>query len=156
MPFSRSNGVDIWYEVAGDGPAMVLVHANPFDHDLWMYQTAHFSTDSESKTSKSSGGFMSKRKSRKLLVLSSAALAATAAMSALTRHAQAVTLYWDSNGTGSAGAGTTPGGTWDGGAGGSAFWNTDSTGNNGGSIGNYTAQGGGANAPGQPQGGRFS
>jgi pimeloyl-ACP methyl ester carboxylesterase len=44
MPVSRSNGIDIWYEVAGDGPAMVLVHANPFDHDLWMYQTAHFST----------------------------------------------------------------------------------------------------------------
>jgi 3-oxoadipate enol-lactonase len=44
MPYSRANGVDIWYEVVGDGPAMVLVHANPFDHDLWMYQTAHFST----------------------------------------------------------------------------------------------------------------
>ena len=44
MPHSRANGLDIWYEVAGDGPAMVLVHANPFDHDLWMYQTAHFST----------------------------------------------------------------------------------------------------------------
>src|SRR5437773_9422788 len=44
MPYSRANGVDIWYEVAGDGPAMVLVHANPFDHDLWIYQTAHFST----------------------------------------------------------------------------------------------------------------
>jgi pimeloyl-ACP methyl ester carboxylesterase len=44
MPYSRANGLDIWYEVAGDGPAMVLVHANPFDHDLWMYQTAHFST----------------------------------------------------------------------------------------------------------------
>ena len=44
MPVSRSNGVDIWYETAGDGPAMVLVHANPFDHDLWMYQAAHFST----------------------------------------------------------------------------------------------------------------
>ncbi len=44
MPYSRANGVDIWYEVTGDGPAMVLVHANPFDHDLWMYQTAHFST----------------------------------------------------------------------------------------------------------------
>jgi 3-oxoadipate enol-lactonase len=44
MPYSQANGVDIWYEVTGDGPAMVLVHANPFDHDLWMYQTAHFST----------------------------------------------------------------------------------------------------------------
>lgn len=44
MPYSRANGVDIWYEVTGDGPAMVLVHANPFDHDLWLYQTAHFST----------------------------------------------------------------------------------------------------------------
>lgn len=44
MPFSRANGVDIWYEVSGDGPAMVLIHANPFDHNLWMYQIAHFST----------------------------------------------------------------------------------------------------------------
>jgi 3-oxoadipate enol-lactonase len=44
MPFSRANGVDIWYEVTGDGPAIVLIHANPFDHDLWMYQAAHFST----------------------------------------------------------------------------------------------------------------
>jgi 3-oxoadipate enol-lactonase len=44
MPYSRRNDVEIWYETAGDGPAMVLVHANPFDHDLWMYQTAHFST----------------------------------------------------------------------------------------------------------------
>ena len=44
MPFSRANGIDIWYEVAGEGPALVLIHANPFDHDLWMYQTAHFST----------------------------------------------------------------------------------------------------------------
>jgi len=44
MPFSRANGTDIWYEVAGDGPPLLLVHANPFDHNLWMYQIAHFST----------------------------------------------------------------------------------------------------------------
>src|SRR3954464_2793754 len=44
MPVSRANGIDSWYELAGDGPAMVLIHANPFDHDLWLYQTAHFST----------------------------------------------------------------------------------------------------------------
>jgi pimeloyl-ACP methyl ester carboxylesterase len=44
MPYSRSNNVPIWYEVTGDGPAMVFVHANPFDHDLWLYQAAHFST----------------------------------------------------------------------------------------------------------------
>lgn len=44
MPYSRANGVDIWYETAGDGPALVFAHANPFDHDLWMYQSAHFST----------------------------------------------------------------------------------------------------------------
>lgn len=44
MPVSRANGVDIWYEVAGNGPPMVLVHANPFDHDMFLYQRARFST----------------------------------------------------------------------------------------------------------------
>src|SRR5258706_14990383 len=44
MPHSRANGVDIWYEISGDGPALILIHANPFDHDLWLYQRAHFST----------------------------------------------------------------------------------------------------------------
>jgi pimeloyl-ACP methyl ester carboxylesterase len=44
MPYSKSNGVKIWYEVKGDGPPLILVHANPFDHDLWLYQAAHFST----------------------------------------------------------------------------------------------------------------
>lgn len=44
MPYSRATGVDIWYEVCGVGPALILIHANPFDHDLWLYQRAHFST----------------------------------------------------------------------------------------------------------------
>ncbi len=43
--------------------------------------------------------------------------------------AHAVTYYWDSNGTGVAGAGPTPNGTW----GLDAFWSTDSTGANVGS-----------------------
>jgi 3-oxoadipate enol-lactonase len=44
MPFSHANGLPIWYETTGDGPALIFIHANPFDHDLWLYQTAHFST----------------------------------------------------------------------------------------------------------------
>jgi 3-oxoadipate enol-lactonase len=44
MPFVSSSGANIWFESVGAGPAMILVHANPFDHDLWLFQTAHFST----------------------------------------------------------------------------------------------------------------
>jgi 3-oxoadipate enol-lactonase len=44
MPRSSASGVDIYYEVAGEGPAMVLLHAIPFDNTLWLYQMAHFST----------------------------------------------------------------------------------------------------------------
>jgi pimeloyl-ACP methyl ester carboxylesterase len=43
MPWSRANGVNIFYEVAGEGPPLVLLHANPFDHTMWLYQVAHFS-----------------------------------------------------------------------------------------------------------------
>ncbi len=43
MPFSRANGLDIWYEETGAGQPMVMVHANPFDHQMWIYQVAHFS-----------------------------------------------------------------------------------------------------------------
>lgn len=43
MPYATNGGVRTWYVTAGEGPAMVLVHANPFDHRLWLYQTAHFS-----------------------------------------------------------------------------------------------------------------
>ncbi len=44
MPYSAANGVKIYYEVSGEGFPFVLVHANPFDHNLWMYQISHFST----------------------------------------------------------------------------------------------------------------
>ena len=42
--YSTANGVNIYYEVSGEGFPFVMVHANPFDHNLWMYQIAHFST----------------------------------------------------------------------------------------------------------------
>ena len=44
MPYSKLSGVNIYYEISGEGPPMILVHANPFDHNLWMYQISHFST----------------------------------------------------------------------------------------------------------------
>jgi pimeloyl-ACP methyl ester carboxylesterase len=44
MPYSTANGLKIYYEVSGEGFPFVMVHANPFDHNLWMYQIAHFST----------------------------------------------------------------------------------------------------------------
>ena len=43
MPFSTRNGPKIHYEVHGEGPPMVLVHANPFDRRLWLYQVARYS-----------------------------------------------------------------------------------------------------------------
>ncbi len=44
MPYSTANGIRIYYEVSGEGFPFVLVHANPFDHNLWMYQISHLST----------------------------------------------------------------------------------------------------------------
>lgn len=46
MPISRANGVDIFYETAGakGHPALVLIHALPFDHNLWLYQVQRFSS----------------------------------------------------------------------------------------------------------------
>src|SRR3954454_18170142 len=48
MSVSRANGLDIYYEKAGAGPPLVLIHALPFDHSLWLYQverlSAHFTT----------------------------------------------------------------------------------------------------------------
>lgn len=43
MPISRRNGIDLYYEKTGNGPPLVLIHAIPFDHHMWIYQTARFS-----------------------------------------------------------------------------------------------------------------
>ena len=43
MPYVVTRGVRTFYDVAGDGPAMLLLHCNPFDHRALMYQSAWFS-----------------------------------------------------------------------------------------------------------------
>jgi 3-oxoadipate enol-lactonase len=43
MPISRANGLEIFYDTAGAGPPLVLIHALPFDHHLWLYQVERFS-----------------------------------------------------------------------------------------------------------------
>jgi 3-oxoadipate enol-lactonase len=43
MAISRANGLDIYYETAGAGRPLVLIHALPFDHNLWLYQVERFS-----------------------------------------------------------------------------------------------------------------
>lgn len=45
MPVSCANGVEIFYETAGAGPPLIMLHALPFDHNLWLYQVARFSAD---------------------------------------------------------------------------------------------------------------
>ena len=44
MPVCDARGKRIYYEVSGEGPALVLLHPGPFDHSVWVYQIAHFST----------------------------------------------------------------------------------------------------------------
>ena len=44
MPISRANGLDIYYETAGTGAPLVLIHALPFDHNLWLYQVEALSS----------------------------------------------------------------------------------------------------------------
>lgn len=43
MPRVLVNGAHLGYEAAGDGPAVVLLHPNPFDHTIWRHQIARFS-----------------------------------------------------------------------------------------------------------------
>ena len=44
MPYSTNKDIRIYYEVCGEGVPLLLIHANPFDHNLWIYQVSHFST----------------------------------------------------------------------------------------------------------------
>ena len=44
MAYCTRNGVKTYYEVSGEGYPLVLVHANPFDRRMFLYQVAHFST----------------------------------------------------------------------------------------------------------------
>ena len=44
MPYSSRDGVKTYYEVSGEGFPLALVHANPFDRRMLLYQVAHFST----------------------------------------------------------------------------------------------------------------
>ncbi len=44
MPYAANQDVRLYYETYGEGPPMVLVHANPFDHRLWTYQIARWSS----------------------------------------------------------------------------------------------------------------
>lgn len=45
MPYANNRGVSIFYEVAGEGMPFVMLHANPCDHRMWMFQAARFSND---------------------------------------------------------------------------------------------------------------
>lgn len=43
MPWCSRGDIRLYYEVSGEGPDMVMLHANPCDHRMWMYQIARFS-----------------------------------------------------------------------------------------------------------------
>ena len=42
MPHAVNGDVRIAYEVEGDGPPLVLIHANPFDRRMWLYQVPQY------------------------------------------------------------------------------------------------------------------
>jgi 3-oxoadipate enol-lactonase len=44
VPVSQVNGLSIYYETAGSGRPLLMLHALPFEHNLWLYQVARFSS----------------------------------------------------------------------------------------------------------------
>jgi pimeloyl-ACP methyl ester carboxylesterase len=47
MPrFKVSDGIELYYDVVGNGEAdtLILLHPKPFDRRVWLYQMAHLST----------------------------------------------------------------------------------------------------------------
>jgi pimeloyl-ACP methyl ester carboxylesterase len=44
MPYASNGDVNIYYETCGEGRPIVLIHANPFDHRLWLYQIPRWSS----------------------------------------------------------------------------------------------------------------
>lgn len=43
MPFTNNDGVDIWYEAYGNGPAITFLHGRAGNGASWWRQIAHFS-----------------------------------------------------------------------------------------------------------------
>jgi len=43
MPFAQVNGIDLYYEVHGDGPVLVFAHGGLGNHLSWWQQVAEFS-----------------------------------------------------------------------------------------------------------------
>lgn len=43
MPYTRNDGVDIWYETCGQGPAITFLHGRAGNAASWWRQVAHFS-----------------------------------------------------------------------------------------------------------------
>lgn len=35
MPYTATNGIDIWYEITGSGPLVVLIHGHSADLRMW-------------------------------------------------------------------------------------------------------------------------
>jgi len=44
MPHALNGDVSIYYETSGEGRPIVLIHANPFDRRLWLYQIPRYAS----------------------------------------------------------------------------------------------------------------